>query len=94
MLEELAVNDRKNTARLTTAYDTLKMLYFKDFKEPSDEHTFTPEMSPSFEKMTEALAPPNFNYSSWDDGNWWGDTSENLSCALYQACKMLRKFFK
>ena len=51
-------------AQLTAAYDTLKMLYFKDFKEiPEERH-----MSPSFEKMAEALAPKNFNFFSGDNG--------------------------
>ena len=63
MLEEQDYKDRKGIAQLTSAYDTLKMLYFKDFKECSDD---SPMVSPSFEKMAEALAPQNHNYTSWE----------------------------
>ena len=64
MLETHDRKDRKSVAQLTTAYDTLKMLYFKDFKECSDD---SPMVSPSFEKMAEALAPKNHNYASWEN---------------------------
>ncbi|XP_063681479.1 uncharacterized protein LOC134816524 isoform X1 [Bolinopsis microptera] len=66
MLEKIDDADKKSTARLTNAYDTLKMLYFKDFKEYSEDNCYSPGYSPSFEKMTEALAPKNYNYASWD----------------------------
>ena len=69
MLEKIDDADKKSTARLTNAYDTLKMLYFKDFKEYSEDNCYSPGFSPSFEKMTEALAPKNYNYASWDSGN-------------------------
>ena len=68
LLEKLDSRDKKSTARLTNAYDTLKMLYFKDFKEYSEDNCYSPEFSPSFEKMTEALAPKNYNYASWQSG--------------------------
>ena len=69
MLEKIDNRDKKSTARLTNAYDTLKMLYFKEFKEYTEDNCHSPGYSPSFEKMTEALAPKNFNYASWECGN-------------------------
>lgn len=70
MLEETDTKDRKAVTCLTNAYDTLKMLYFKDFKECSEESTYMASFSPSFEKMTEALAPKNYNFNSWDEGKF------------------------
>ena len=70
MLEKIENGDKKSTARLTNAYDTLKMLYFKDFKEYSEDSCYSPYHSPSFEKMAEALAPKNFNYASWECGKY------------------------
>ncbi|KAL5262637.1 hypothetical protein ACHWQZ_G008139 [Mnemiopsis leidyi] len=69
MLKKIENGDKKSTARLTNAYDTLKMLYFKDFKEYSEDSCYSPYHSPSFEKMAEALAPKNFNYASWEFDN-------------------------
>ena len=66
MLEKTGTQPRKTTARLTNAYDALKMLYFKEFKEYSEDLCHS--NSPTFDKMTEALAPRNYNFSTWNKG--------------------------
>ena len=64
--------------KLVKAYDTLKLLYFKDYKR-QEERPPSPSDMPSFKKMIESLDPPNFSYNS----------CHSLPCTLFDLLRQL-----